>query len=440
MKFLFRNLVIVLAVAALSTFALEAGGEEVVQIEFLHAMSGTKLAVTADLVKFFNETHPGINVNLAYGGSYAETTTKAISRSAAGNAPNIAQVEAAFNRDLIDSGKIVPVYKLFAPHTKIAFNWDSLIDPIRSYYAIDGKMWSIPFNVSTGMLYYNKNMFKAAGLDPNNPPRTFKELEEAARKALAAGVCKMGITTSWPAWIMLENMIPYHGQWFANNDNGHSGPPTEVYLTDDFVMDLMRYLSRWSKEGLFTYLGREYKALPAFATGKSLFLFLSTSTLSSVTKKANFDVGTAFLPRIEGYPSGRSTLGGATLYVFKGFTDKENEATATFLKYITEPATTIKWHKGTGYFPLTNGALESLHYDGWFAKDPNFLTALLELLTSPKIPQASSPFLGNFVQIRDILDTYIEEVVTLKLTPEEAMKKAKEEVEKVLADYAKLVN
>jgi sn-glycerol 3-phosphate transport system substrate-binding protein len=283
-------------------------------------------------------------------------------------------------------------------------------------------------------------MFKAAGLDPNNPPRTFKELEEAARKALAAGVCKMGITTSWPAWIMLENMIPYHGQWFANNDNGHSGPPTEVYLTDDFVMDLMRYLSRWSKEGLFTYLGREYKALPAFATGKSLFLFLSTSTLSSVTKKANFDVGTAFLPRIEGYPSGRSTLGGATLYVFKGFTDKENEATATFLKYITEPATTIKWHKGTGYFPLTNGALESLHYDGWFAKDPNFLTALLELLTSPKIPQASSPFLGNFVQIRDILDTYIEEVVTLKLTPEEAMKKAKEEVEKVLADYAKLVN
>jgi sn-glycerol 3-phosphate transport system substrate-binding protein len=411
-----RRLAFAIIVVALASISLGVVGEGVVQIEFLHAMSGTKLAVTEDIVNDFNSSHPGIHVQLVYGGSYAETTTKSISRYAAGNPPIIAQVEAAFNRDFIDSGAIVPVYKLFAPYTTVPMDWDSFIEPIRSYYSNDGNVWSLPYNCSTGMLYYNKDMFRAAGLDPNNPPRTFKQLEDDARKVLAAGACEMGITTSWPAWILLENMIPYHGQWFANNENGHKGLPTEVYLTDKFVIDEMSYLAKWAKEGLFTYLGREYSALASFTTGKSLFLFLSTSTLSSVTKKAKFEVGTAFLPRIEGYPLGRSTLGGASLYVFKGFSDAEYEAAATFLKYIASPATTIKWHKGTGYFPLTNGALETLQYQGWFAKDSNYLTALLSLLTSPEIPQSSSPFLGNFVQIRDILDSYIEDVVTLKRT------------------------
>ena len=435
-----RRLAYVFVVVALVGVALGAVGQEVVQIEFLHAMSGSKLTVTEEIVNNFNEINTGIHVQLVYGGSYSETTTKAISRYVSGNAPHIAQIEAAFNRDLIDSGAIKPVYKLFSPYTDVSYNWDNLIEPIRSYYAIDGNMWNFPFNCSTSMLYYNKDMFEAAGLDPNNPPRTFDELEAYARQALEADVCEIGITTSWPAWTFFENMIPYHGQWFANNENGHAGVPTEVYFTDPFVMDVMTYLERWAEEGLFTYLGRGYDALPAFSTGQSLFLFLSTSTLKSVTGNAEFSVGTAFLPRIEGYPSGRSTLGGATLYVFDGFSDKEYEAVGAFLKYMGEPETTISWHKGTGYFPLTNGAIEDLHYEGRFAEDANYFTALLSLLTSPKTPQASSPFLGNFVQIRDILDSYIELIVTLELTAEQAMERAKEEVEQVLADYAASLN
>src|SRR5690606_37588688 len=91
-------------------------------------------------------------------------------------------------------------------------------------------MLSLPFNSSTPVLYYNKTAFAKAGLDPEQPPRTWPELEEAARTIIAAGAAPCGFTTGWPSWLQLENLSALHNVPFATQENGFAGFDTELTI------------------------------------------------------------------------------------------------------------------------------------------------------------------------------------------------------------------
>ena len=412
----------------------QPAGSSPVSITFWHAMSGSREEVIKGIADRFNKSQTQYQVIPEYTGSYAETLTKALAAYRSDTPPTIVQVYEVGTRTMLDSGAIVPVHTL----NKGEVDWADVVQPILKYYSVDGNLFCMPFNSSTAMLYYNKDMFKAAGLDPEKPPATWAEVEEYSQKIMDAGAAEGGFSMGWPAWIM-EQMFATHNQLFANQDNGRSGLATELYLNSEFGVKVLTDWQRMAQEKILVYGGREYAANDPFLAKQFPFLFQSTSSLGGILKSAEFEVGTAFLPRFEGdYENGNSVVGGGCLWLMNKATPEQQAGSWEFFKFINSVDETIQWHKGTGYFPATNTAYEKLKADGWFEEEPNHATAFNQILGGADTVAAQGVLLGNFVQIRDIVGAAIEEAVVNNVDPKTALDKATNEANQVLKDYESL--
>ncbi len=424
----------VLAMVAL-TWAGAAAAQ--VKIKLWHAMAGARYeAITKDIAAGFNKLYPDYVVEPLFTGSYAETVTKGIAAIRAGDPPHILQVYEVGTQTMIDSGAIIPVTEVVKPGD---IKWEDYFQPIMNYYTVGGKLNSMPFNSSTAILYYNKDAFKKAGLDPEKPPVTYKDVEEMGRKIIASGAARAAITFGWPAW-MFEQAFAYHNQLYANNENGRKGRATQVLFNGPFGLEVVSRWKQWADEKLLMYGGREYAPNKAFLSGEVAMLLQSTSQVSTIERAAKFAVGTTFLPRLEGKPQGKSVIGGASLWVLKGKgrSPQELDAIAKFFKYIGQPQQSAKWHEDTGYFPATHAAEKLLREQGWFKKHPNFETAFKQIQMGPDTPATRGVLLGNFVQIRDITDTMLEKAFSGKLSPQAALDEGAREANKVLDEYNRL--
>jgi len=280
--------VILLVMMALPGLAVTA--QDQTQITFWHAMSGSRAEVVQALVDGFNEANPDVNLVAEFTGSYAETLTKALTAASAGEAPNIVQVYEVGTRTMLDSGVIVPVMEVSGG----TLDQSIFVQPILNYYALDGELRCMPFNSSTAMLYYNKDMFEAAGLDPDKPPTTFSELYEMGKQIIDSGVAAHAISFGWPAWIM-EQMFAMHDQFLADQNNGRDGLATELYLNSEFGVKVLTEWQKWANDGVLFYGGRTYSANDPFIAGEFAMLAQSTSSLGGIQKKVDFELGTAFL-------------------------------------------------------------------------------------------------------------------------------------------------
>lgn len=403
-------------------------------ITFWHAMSGSRGDVVNGMVQRFNESNPNITVEAEYSGSYAETLTGALAAYRTGNAPTIVQVYEVGTRTMLDSDAIVPVYTL----NQGDVDWSVVVDPIRKYYSVDGELYCMPFNSSTAMVYYNKDMLEEAGLDPNDPPETWTEVEEYSQQVMDAGLAEGGISMGWPAWIF-EQTFATHDQLFANNDNGRSGLADEVLFNSDFGVMVMEKWQEMAENGTHVYGGREYSANDPFLARQFPFLVQSTSSLGGILRSAEFEVGTAFLPRFEGgFAQGNSVVGGGCLWVFDTATPEQQQAAWEFFKHTFSVEESITWHKETGYFPTSVTAYEQLQEEGWFEEEPNHSTAFDQILTGADTPASNGVLLGNFVEIRDIVGAMIEDVVVNGIEPQTALDEAAAQANQVLADYVEL--
>jgi sn-glycerol 3-phosphate transport system substrate-binding protein len=430
------TIVTVLFIAILITMALPAvTAQDQTQITFWNAMSGSRADVVQQLVDGFNAENPDVNLVSEFTGSYAETLTKALTAYSAGEAPDIVQVYEVGTRTMLDSGAIVPVMEVSGGQ----LDQSEFVQPILNYYAIDGELRCMPFNSSTAMLYYNKDMFKAAGLDPEKPPTTFSEVYDMSKQIIDAGAAQYGISFGWPAWI-LEQMFAMHDQLLANEDNGRAGLATEVYFNSDFGVKVLTEWQKWANDGVLFYGGREYSANDPFIAGEFAMLAQSTSSLGGIQSKVDFDLGTAFLPTLDGYErAGNNVVGGGCLWTMAGKSEAEYDAVWRFFEYLSGTDQSILWHKGTGYFPSTNAAVDALEAEGWFDQNPNFRTAFDQILAGNDTIASRGALLGDFVIIRDIEGAAIEEAVVNGMDPKEALDSAVDDSNQVLEDYASLI-
>ena len=404
-------------------------------VTFWHAMSGSKTAIIDNYAKEFMEMHPEIIIEPVYCGSYAETVTKGLAAIKAGKPPVLLQSYEVGTQTMLDSEAIIPVYKL----NKGEFDFSTISSPIAKYYSVNGNLHSMPFNSSTAMLYYNKDMFREAGLDPDNPPTTFDEVYEASMKIMEAGLASGGISFGWPAWIF-EQMHAYHNTYYANNENGRNGQrASELLFNGELGVKVMTEWQKWAKDGVLSYGGRNYKANDPFIAGEFPMLIQSTSSLAGIINSADFEVGTAELPCIPGYEKGNSVIGGASLWLLKGHSDEVNAAAWEFLKYLSEEDNAVAWHKSTGYFPVNKNAYDTLMAEGWFDKDPRFRTAFDQILGGSDSTAAQGVRLGNFVEIRDIVSVAIEDIVVNMTDPKTTLDAAKVKCDQVLSDYLSTV-
>jgi sn-glycerol 3-phosphate transport system substrate-binding protein len=405
------------------------------EIHFWHAMGGQLGETVNELVKRFNQSQADYEVKPLNKGTYPETLTAAIAAYRQKNPPHLVQVFDVGTQTMLLSGAVYPIHQLMKDHD-LAVNWSDFIKPVTGYYSKDGQLYSMPFNSSSPILYYNKEAFRKAGLDPATPPATWKEVGEASRKILGAGAAKCGFTTSWPSWTMLENTFPWHDQPFATNQNGYTGLDTKLLINGEFGVKHIGQLAEWQKENVYSYGGRMGQPDPKFINGDCAMLVQSSAVIGGFKKSVKFEWGTGQLPHWgPPYRKQNTIVGGGTLWVLKGQKAPEYRGVAQFLSFVAAAPQQSWWSVTTGYVPITQTAIKSLETAGHFKKHPEQWTALGQLGATPT-PNSQGIRLGNFVQIREAIEGELEAIFAGKKSAKEGLDAAVARGNEILQEFA----
>jgi len=411
----------VVAVAALIWLGGAASAQTKTEISFWHGLDGQAGEAVDALVKQFNQSQGEVEVKAVYKGTYPQVLAAALSAYRQKAPPHLVQVYEVGTQSVILSDAIVPVYRLMQQQ-KMAVNWADFLETVTRYYSKDGKLYSMPFNVSTPILYYNKDVFKKAGLG-DTPPGTWPDVEAASRKILAAGAATCGFTTPSPSWTILENTFPWHDQPFATNQNGYTGLDTKLLINSDFGLMHVGAFARWQQEHIFAYGGQEGQPNSKFIDGECAMVLQSSGSIGGFKKSLTFGWGTGPLPHWgPPYPRENTILGGATLWALRGHAPADDKGVAQFLKHLLEPAQQRWWVATTGYVPITKAAVKSLEADAFYTQNPERWTAMSQLLNATPTPNSQGLRLGNYVQVRmGAIELELQNIFTGKKTVKEGL-------------------
>ena len=360
-----------LATAALAAvFSLSAQAQT--EIQWWHSMNSVNGEWVNDLAKDFNASQKDYKIVPTYKGQYDESMTAAIAAFRAGNAPHILQVfEVGTATMMASKNAIMPVAKLMKDAGE-KFDPSAYIPAVASYYtAANGQMMSFPFNSSTTIFYYNKDAFKAAGLDPNKAPSTWPEVTLAAAKLKASGH-KCPLTIAWQGWTQLESFSTWHNVEFATKGNGLAGMDARMKINSPLHVRHIENLGNMAKQGLFVYKGRGNVPEASFVSGECAMTTTSSGFYGNVKKNAKFAFGQAplpFYPDVAGAPQ-NTVIGGASLWVMSGKKAAEYKGVAKFFTYISSPEVQSASHKRTGYLPVTTASFALTEKSGYYKENP----------------------------------------------------------------------
>jgi len=411
-------LMVPLVVAVPIAQAQEEIPEDAVVIDFWHAFGGGRQLLIERMVADYNYTHPGTFVRVEFKGSYRDTLNAAILAAQQGNAPHIVQIFEIGSQLALDTG-------IFAPLEDAAQNspvWqpEDYIEGVANYYNIDGKFNSMPWNSSNPILYYNKDMFREAGLDPEAPPETFEEMLDACDKIVSSGTAKNCI--SWPlhSWLF-EEWMASQGAELADNGNGRDDRATEVYLTGDAAKTIVNWWKEMNDKGYYAYSGKleDWDGADAiFVSGQAAMEITSTSDVVQRQNDAaenGFELGTGYLP----YPADSErqgvVIGGASMWMTGDHPEEELEAAVDFVIWFTNTENAIRWHKATGYFPIRKSAVDVLEFQDWFELNPAYTAAFAQLLGTKVNRATQGALIGAFPEVRTIIEQAVERFWPVKL-------------------------
>ncbi|HFK8541477.1 TPA: sn-glycerol-3-phosphate ABC transporter substrate-binding protein UgpB [Proteus mirabilis] len=395
------------------------------EIEWWHAMGGALGQKVNQIASDFNASQSEYVIKPVYKGTYPETMTSAVAAFRAKNQPAIVQVFEVGTASIMGAKKAVfPVYQLMEK-TNEPFDPNSYLSTVTAYYTTsDGKMISLPFNSSTPVLYYNKALFKQAGIE--QPPKTWKEMGAVSQKLLDAGV-KCGFTTTWQSWTQIENFGARNNLPIATQNNGFDGTDTSFLFNQaPFVAHIQR-MADWSKSGIFKYGGRQSDAMPLFYTQECAMVMESSAGFAGIKENMKgLDIGVSQLPyddTLVDKPA-NSIIGGASLWVMAGRPDAEYNGVAKFFTYLSSPKVQADWHQATGYLPVTKAAYALTQQQGFYQQNPGADTAILQMTTSDSTANSKGLRFGNFLQTREIIDEELEKVWSGKQSAQVALDNA----------------
>lgn len=434
---------IMLAAALAVATAAFCGGAaaDPIELQWWHAMTAVNAERVNRIAADFNASQSDYKIVPVFKGSYAETMTAAVAAFRAGHAPDIVQVfEVGTATMMAAKGAIKPVYELMKDAGE-TFDPDSYLPAVAAYYSTkDGKMLSFPFNSSTPVVYWNKQLFEKAGLDPNKPPKTWPETFEAAKKLRAAGV-PCGFTSAWIGWTQIENFSAWHNLPIASEANGLGGPDAKLEIGTPPVVTHIANLAEAQKDNSFSYAGRESQPTAKFISGECGMIQDSSASYGTIKKGAKFDFGVTelpYYPDAAGAPQ-NTIIGGASLWVMAGHKPKEYEGVAKFLTYLSGNQVQVSWHEETGYLPITKAAYETTKKSGFYEKNPGTEVAILELTNKPPTENSRGLRLGNMVQIRDVIAEELEAAFAGKKTAKAALDDAVARGNTLLRQFEKTV-
>ena len=437
LKFVSRSGYRLIAAAAALTVLMSAPAFAVTEIAWWHAMSGELGKRLEMLAADFNASQPGYKIVPVYKGNYAETVTAAIFAFRSRNQPAIVQVaEVATATMMAAKGATYPVYDLMRDEAE-SFTPSAYLPAVSGYYTdMAGNMLSFPFNASTPILYYNKDLFRAAGLDPGTPPKTWPELGAAAARLRAAGSA-CGFTTAWPSWIHIENFLAFHNQPIATNANGLGGLDAKLVFNSPLMVRHIAQLAEWQVTRVFDYAGRATTAEPRFQSGECGIFLGSSATRADIIANAKFEIGYGMLPfwpDVAGAPQ-NSMIGGATLWVLRNRPRDEYKGVAKFFAFLSKPEVQAAWHQNTGYLPITRAAYDLTRAQGFYDRNPGAAISIEQITLKMPTDNSRGLRLGSFILIRDAIEDELEQAFSGKKPAQAALESAEARGNKLLRQF-----
>jgi sn-glycerol 3-phosphate transport system substrate-binding protein len=389
------------------------------------AVGGPVTKVIDDMVARFEKENADIKVTAVYAGNYTDTMTKAMTAMKGGQPPQLSVFLSTDVFTLMDENAIVPM--------------DGLVDDkawFKEFYPafmangqIDGKTWSIPFQRSTIVLYWNKDAFKEAGLDPEKPPANWDEMASMAAKLVkkdaSGNVTRWGIeipTTGYAYW-MLQALAIENGQKLMNEAG------TQVSLSAPETVAALQYwvdLSR--KEGVMPKGSIDWATLRTdFLEGKTAMMWHTTGNLTAVKDGAKFNFGVAMLPAKE---RRGSPTGGGSFYIFKSATPEQQKAAVKFIKWMTAPERAAEWSIKTGYVAVSPAAYKTPTMEAYAKSFPQATVARDQLEFA--VPELSVHENGR---IYKFVGDAVQAAVTGTQSPKDALAGAQQQADRVLRAY-----
>ena len=414
-----------IALAALVVAATPALALTELTFYYPIAVGGPLTKVVDNLVAGFEKEHPDVRVHAIYAGNYDDARIKALAALKAGQP---AQMSVLFSIDL---------YELLEQDAVVAFDdigadktWlQSFYPALMANGSYKGKVYGIPFQRSTIVMYWNKDAFKEAGLDPEKAPATWDEMAKMAAKLVkkdaGGNVARWGVmvpSTGYAYW-MFQAFARENGQDLMNRDGNQTN------FANPEVISALQY---WRD------LGAKYKVMPEgtvewgtlrqnFTEGKTAIMWHTTGNLTAVKESAKFPFGVAMLPASK---QRGSPTGGGNWYIFKKSTPAERKAALAFIQWITSPERTAEWSIATGYVATRADAYET-------PKLKEYVTGFPQAAVARDQLKFATPELSTFQtgRVRKALDDAIQAALTGGKAPAEALKAAQQEAERLLKPY-----
>jgi sn-glycerol 3-phosphate transport system substrate-binding protein len=426
-----------LQIVVLAAAALASPAQAATEIMWWHAMSGELGKQLEKLAANFNASQSEFRIVPTYKGNYTETVTASIFAFRSRSQPAIVQVnEIATATMMAAKGAIYPVFELMRDQSE-PFAPEAYLPAVAGYYSdVAGNMLSFPFNASTPILYYNKDLFRAAGLDPETPPKTWPEIGTAAKRLRSAGSA-CGLTTSWPSWINVENFSAFHNLPLATRSNGFGGLDAELTFNNPTVVRHIAQLAEWQGTKAFEYSGRGQSAEPRFQKGECAIFIGSSATRADIKANSKFEVGYGMMPYwpdVAGAPQ-NTIIGGATLWVLRDRPRAEYTGVARFFAYLSKPEVQAAWHQNTGYLPITRAAFDLTRAQGFYDRNPGAAISIEQMTLKPPTENSKGIRLGSFVLIREVIDDELEHVFSGKRSAQAALDLAVERGNRLLRQF-----
>jgi len=386
------------------------------------AVGGPLTKVVDGIVADFEAENPDIKVNAIYAGNYDDTRIKALSALKSGEPAQLSVMFSIDAYDLIEQDLIVPFEDVIETAEEKAW-LDSFYPALMANGQIEGKTWGIPFQRSTIVAYYNKDMFREAGLDPEKAPASWDELVEMGKKLTNDD--RHGImipSTGYPYW-MFQALAIQNGKELMSRDG------LSTNFADPKVVETLAFWKSLSSEhGIMPEGTVEWGTLrQAFLEGKTAMMWHSTGNLTAVKNNAKFDFGVAMLPKKERLGS---PTGGGNFYIFKDASEAERQAALKLIKFMTSPEQAAKWSIETGYMGVSPAAYETEALKAYTKAFPAALVA------RDQLEHAVAEF-STFqtARVREGLNNAIQAALTGSKTPEEALGEAQAAAERLLSAY-----
>jgi sn-glycerol 3-phosphate transport system substrate-binding protein len=423
-----RSILALITAALMALLAQPARADTELTFYYPIAVGGPLTKVIDGLAADFEKENPGIKVHPIYAGNYDDARIKALAALKAGQPAQLSVLFSIDIYELLEQDVIVPWDDVAATADDKA--WLKAFYPaLMMNGTYKGKVYGIPFQRSTIVLYWNKDAFQEAGLDPNRPPATWNEMVSMAQKLVkkdaSGNVTRWGVevpSTGYAYW-MFQAFARENGQDLMNRDGNQTN-----YDNPDVIAALQYWRDLGAKYHVMPEGTVEWGTLrQAFTEGKTAMMWHTTGNLTAVKDTAKFPFGVAMLPASK---QRGSPTGGGNFYLFKKTTPEERQAALKFVKFMTTPERAAAWSIATGYVATRPDAYETPRLKEYAAGFPQAVVARDQF-------QYATPELSTFQtgRVRKALDDAIQAALTGQKAPAQALKDAQAEADRLLRPY-----